>query len=658
MGHAQVANYQARRNDDYFNQWWKITRVMLAAGWKYKASGDVNVKESAGDGVADRWAIGGITNHVQVGAQGGTAPIITTGANGIITLTNITGFVAVSVGRYIRLTGFGTANDGLFRILSQGGTTLTYFNPNCPGSFTGNVNATWSERQGGAVASVGASGASPSTPGRQTITGLTGMTLATAFSRGSTGNRLTISGAATGANNGTFMITRVLSATSVEVDNPSGVVDANNSLILWSEIDPLQQVFPGNMDGSAGTIGTAVAGHWWCAQGPSTIKVPIGAGVVTGTFRKGENVVQATTGATGEIIGVQVDTGGGLGYLVIMPRLNGTGAGVRGWNAVDVITGSISGATATPTATLIEFIREIVISKGIALTYAYMGHVYYQCIDSVGESASRFSTLATAGAVTASLAPGQPTGTFPVPGTLAYTGTGGSNSATTSAGNFYDTTYGTAQLGSSQLVCANCIGTAGVSEDGSWAVVAGHTSLQSAGFSGLQYCENSEDGDVDPYVTCFTSSTTYTGTRTSSNVVSNQRTNWTILGDTSLTPLRGFRRRGMASGDAFQEFNLSMLGNTTAPIMAYTTNNQERVACVPRPELTVIKEQLWVTSTQTSLKMRKGSLRWLVAILGVTPGPLYDNGLFVGISAAPANVSQFGAFALGPWDGSTPGGYS
>jgi hypothetical protein len=114
----------------------------------------------------------------------------------------------------------------------------------------------------------------------------------------------------------------------------------------------------------------------------------------------------------------------------------------------------------------------------------------------------------------------------------------------------------------------------------------------------------------------------------------------------------------MASGDAFQEFGLSMLGNTTAPILQYTTNNQERVACVPRPELTVIKEQLWVTSTQTSLKMRKGSLRWLVAIANAAPGPLYDNGRFVGISYASAAQSHFGPFALGPWDGSTPGGYS
>jgi len=650
--HAQVANYVPRFNSDWINHWWKITRVMLAAGWKYKASGDTAVKESAGVSTDDRWAIGGITNHVQVGAQGGTSPIITTGASGVITLTGISGFVAASVGRYIRLTGFGDANDGLFRILSQGGTTLTYFNPNCPGSATGGVSQTWSERQGGTAASSGLSGSAPATPGRQNITGLTGMVLATSFMRGSVGNRLTISGAATGANNGTFMITRVLSATSVEVDNAAGVVDANNGAILWSEVDPLQQVFP------VGTIGGATAGQWICLQGPSTIKVPIGAGVPTGTFRKGENVTQATSLAEGEVIGVQVDTGGGLGYLVIMPRLNGIGAGVRGWSNTAVITGSISGATATPTATLIEYVRECVWTKGVNNTSGYSGHWFQQCVDSVGESAQRFSVLATAGAVTASLMPGLPTGTFPTLGTYAVLGTGGANAATTGVSNFYDANNGTANLGVVQMMCANCIGTSGISEDGSWLLCPGVPVNGVNGWFGFQYCENSEDGDVDPYVTNPQSnSTSYGGVRTSGAVSHGQfRADWFNQFASASTPWRGYRRRGMASGDAFQEFGCAILGNASANVGANNPNSQERVACVPT-QLTVVKDQLWVISTQSSQKMRKGSLRWMVSIAFVTPGGLYDNGRFVGIGLGLYGTA-FSSYAVGPWDGVTPGGYS
>jgi hypothetical protein len=63
-----------------------------------------------------------------------------------------------------------------------------------------------------------------------TVSGLTGMTSA------SVGRFITISGAATGANNGTFLITAFNSATSVDYSNPSGVApDGNNGAISWSE---------------------------------------------------------------------------------------------------------------------------------------------------------------------------------------------------------------------------------------------------------------------------------------------------------------------------------------------------------------------------------------------------------------------------------------
>jgi len=66
-----------------------------------------------------------------------------------------------------------------------------------------------------------------------TISGLTGMT------DSSIGRFITISGADTSANNGTFLITAVNSATSVDYSNPSGVApDANNGSIEWIEREP------------------------------------------------------------------------------------------------------------------------------------------------------------------------------------------------------------------------------------------------------------------------------------------------------------------------------------------------------------------------------------------------------------------------------------
>lgn len=66
--------------------------------------------------------------------------------------------------------------------------------------------------------------------GVSTLTGLTGMTA------NSVGNFLTVTGAATGANNGTFLIVAFISATSVDISNAAGVApDANNGTISWTE---------------------------------------------------------------------------------------------------------------------------------------------------------------------------------------------------------------------------------------------------------------------------------------------------------------------------------------------------------------------------------------------------------------------------------------
>jgi len=69
--------------------------------------------------------------------------------------------------------------------------------------------------------------------GVATITGLTGMTAQ------SVGSFLTLSGAASGGNNGTFLIITYNSATSVDVSNSAAVAsDGNNGSITWTERDP------------------------------------------------------------------------------------------------------------------------------------------------------------------------------------------------------------------------------------------------------------------------------------------------------------------------------------------------------------------------------------------------------------------------------------
>ena len=66
--------------------------------------------------------------------------------------------------------------------------------------------------------------------GIATITGLSGITDA------SLERFITISGASTAANNGTFLIVAVLSATSVQYSNSLAVAgDSNNGSIAWIE---------------------------------------------------------------------------------------------------------------------------------------------------------------------------------------------------------------------------------------------------------------------------------------------------------------------------------------------------------------------------------------------------------------------------------------
>ncbi len=100
-------------------------------------------------------------------------------------------------------------------------TNVGSFDP----SFLDAVSAVPIKARTGAAASVVAGAAA----GQMRLTGLTGM-LAT-----DVGQYLTLSGAASGGNNGTFKIAVYTSATSVDVYNSSAVVpDANNGAVAWT----------------------------------------------------------------------------------------------------------------------------------------------------------------------------------------------------------------------------------------------------------------------------------------------------------------------------------------------------------------------------------------------------------------------------------------
>jgi len=200
-----------------------------------------------------------------------------------------------------------------------------------------------------------------------TLTGLSGL------SSSDVGRFMTITGAANTNNNFTCQIIRYISTTSVVVrnNNPAGAPnasDANNGSISWDIRDPVLETYPTALDSVRA---------WICLRGPSTARLKITS--APGTFIRGESVTQAISGATGRILGVTYNASGPDGYAIISPR---TGI----FNASNVVTGSSSGATLTPTEANI-FTVECVFYK-IASNQTG-GGFYLQCCNESTESAQR-----------------------------------------------------------------------------------------------------------------------------------------------------------------------------------------------------------------------------------------------------------------------------
>lgn len=592
MPNVTVPNFQYATQGDPFNGMWKMTRAMKAAGWRYKGSSDGTTKENGTfNPNNDKWGPG-----VQVGSQTATGAFTigtptSTKEMGTVTVTSLTGFSA---------TG-----------------------------------------------------------------GLSGS--------GSIGRFLKITGATNGANNGTWQIVKVNSATSIDVVNPAAVAETTPGSATWTELDALLDAYPAAINNTAGP------GAWWCAQGPSMLKIPIGSGTTTGNFLRGEQVTQDTTGATGEILGVVMDPSGGLGFIVVAPRKSGTGSGQRGWGNTDVIRAASSptgsGAIVTPTGATLEYGQEIVIWKTAT---SASGHVYIQCIDLVNESTStstngRFSVMASLGTCTATICPGGATGGaptsngFPTTGTFASVGTGGSGANGTGLTPWRGNNV-TSGLNMCHIMVANCIETAGLSSDGSITLAqGGATSGTAQSYDGFGYlrCDDQEEGDVWPFVWCsetlasdFYSGTTRTVNTTYAGTAATAADffrcgSWVAFSGS--TAFRGWRRRGFASGDAWQQFGGAILGifSGTSFMAAAFGVSPDRIACTfngtaAQNSGPLARESIWVISTQNSFRMRKGTLRWWFANQGGYPNGLFVNRTYVQLSGDPN-----GPICAGPWDGST-----
>lgn len=678
MGHAFTINNTLFNAGETFYGIWKLTRTMLAAGYRYRASGNGQsggTKDTSADTQFDLWGYAGGVHLTSVPAGGsGSGAGVSIGAGnattGLSTITGVTGFTASSVGRYITITGSVNAeNNQNFRITAQAGTSVTVYGPDMVAE-TGNASIVLTEVYGGADGSL------------TTFSGPTGSPLINfttstfnSFAASDVGCKITILNSGSG-NNGTYTIASVISTNNVLLYSPPNAggtarfitpSDTGNPTLQWVEFDTRQQGYPLYISAANG------AGTWFNIQGPSIIKVPIGSNVSTGTFIRGENVTQTTTGAQGELLGIVTDTSGGTGYLVIAPRIYGTGAqatGPRGWNATantDTITGAFSGATVTTpvSSTPIEYISEWVIWKDNAT----LGHIYHQRIDrnTATESATttttgRFSTMATSGTVTAQLAPAASAGSnpttngFPTVGTYTVIGTAQAGVVTTTPGQWSGLASPTAP-GKFHCLVANCIESANISADGSFRYLQ---SASATGYQSLAYdrMDNQEDGDLDPYIhqvhgnlSLLTQTNRIQDTTGAGSATDNMNTNQAWWNNAGFHGFKGFRRRGLP-GESFNFFSEAILYDFSFSnyLVLVNAGNPDQVATAPTT--TYVREPQWLyltpsTGVLPSGRYRKGTIRWFYLMQGGTVNATMDNLQWIVLSSTAA------MFVVGPWDGVT-----
>ncbi len=682
---------------------WKLTRTMKAAGWIHKASGighnsisTIPYKIPAASATPSNDLWNGIGD--QVPGQTGTDGYYATGGTGTYAcqISGLSGMTSASVGRILILAGSSRIyessnnsalyeNNGAFRIVELvSSTSVKIHNP--AGFADINVtNLYWSERdvlatvpgQTGTTAGVSFDGVRI-----VTVTGLTGMTPM------STNRFLTLTNAAQTGNNGTFKILRYISSSSVTIINPLGVSgDTNNGAINWKETDPLLEQYA-----------TLQYRSWICMQGPSTLKIPI-TSQSTGTFIKGENVTQASTGAKGELLGYHWDSS--AGYLVVMPRVDGSGGGVHGWTT-SVVTGDLSSASVTPSANVIEFVRECVFYLNGYPPYLSSLTAYIECVDQSSESPSRFSYMSDNGAgCTSEIAPGHSgtNNTFPTLGAYSWSSEVGAYSPHHFESFDKFAFIFSVHYGYTHLMCADATYDSGRSADGSFACAISASFVHSnslfspnnSSYIGFVWtrCDDQEEGDVDPYVMwnpltttnsngnlyaagiTATSPGTY-GASSWSSYKYCDRFNAAYVPQTFFAQAAGFgsggvngnvfyqnhqcsgwRRRGLGAGngDAFQGFGLASIGyvppafsfasNGTGFLGAYTFDEPY----LQNKKNFAITLPLWVVSAQSLKKMRKGTLRWMRMVDTGQTGDFYLGGKFIQLS------SSMPAYIVGPWDG-------
>lgn len=621
MANTFAINFEPDRQNfnNAFSALWKLSRVMKTAGWIYKAG-------SAGTVASSTIAAGsnGLSLPTSTIALASSAGFPTTGGSVLIgTLNTIVFYTGVSGNNLTGCTG-------------GSGTLATSQTVTVRGDSSGvATNDPW----GGSVNPM--SDTFPSTTISQTSDNVALPT--------STVNVISTTGF---PSSGTFNINNI--ATNVTYTGKTAT----------------------SFTGCSGGSGTMRMGHaatlmdltaaWWCAEGPSTIKIGITA-ASTGVFIRGEVVFQATSGAIGELLGYVINAAGNSGWMVIMPQ---TGT----FDGTHLITGATSGATVTATAyNLIR--RQVVFAKNTTTTDGWIFYEVLSDTEIAGSSnTALFSDLA-ANAIncTTAVAPGNSSSgsnRFPLYG-ISCIGT----SEGTGKSWFGNSAY----FGKAQITALNATPSLGVTADGTfWCSLWNAEQTSNPNFAykpiGLIRLDNTEPGDVDPFIfLCgYTTEVVYANAGRVSGTTSDTSTSWnsSYWGNSnqfsSTTPAKGYCARTTGTIgvglDQYSGFNFSVTAH--APTSIYTAimanefspakirNHPDSVTPNANPPPLII-EPLTVTSMTIGLSMRKGTCRWLGITTMGTYNDTYTSKKWLSLTTFGASSQAIPTVIIGPLDGTT-----
>lgn len=600
---------------------WKLTRIMKAAGWTYKASSDGYTKDTSGVAANDLWGGNSDPTLDTYSSMTTTVNSAVTLPQTTITVISTTGFAASGTIRIISTTGWQTVT-----YTGTTGTTFTGCSGGTGNIFVGNqvgVGSTFSvdNCHGWWV------GSGPQTlkiplnanPGGIPLRGEI-VTQATSLAEGEligfVWDSIGSSGWAvilphTGTFDNTHTITGSISAATLV---PTGTI-----ITYAREISIYKENFLQNSS---------------CAENATLYYVCADASAESASLYSSLATTSAQSTTTTTVVS--------MSGTFVLTVASTTGFSSTGIISVEGSTGWIFVSYTGTTGTTFTGCTLIHPTSGAGSTVAG-NPVFSGCTAQSGPGIGGTGNL------------------FPVIG-IVVRGTGGSSTTTNILGNSSSFTANT----NAQIGCVNATPATGVSADGSFYIACTTaTSNQITGFV-FTRLDDSEPGDVEPYIWLTTQNNTQSAwNRTvmtlsgpTSYIYSNNNiVPSSALGTTTSTSaFVGYQARGVSGKDVVSGYYGGLTGNssTTAYAILAGAVGTTKLLSHPATVTPIIREQVAIYTDGTisgTLRHIKGRCRWLSAFSLGSTYDTYDSKSWL-IVFPYASPNTF-AIAVGPYDGSS-----